>query len=480
MHTATSIQTPHPTTVLPHVLGISALVLYFVAFNVGIAYYHLCGTPKEQIAGNLLGLACGFLVMGLALPFLETRIARGSKFWRVLFFLLVLLPPICTSFCSFPVGFTGLPIFNAVQAALWGLPLPAVLWLFFKHVPPRLHPLGYASALGCGSLFWTLFLPPIQILSRETGFSALTDSALTMLFLFRHLCLLLVSVLCLCLMGRNSAAGKEPAADSRELFRPGSFLLVFTPVLLCCFLNGFSGFRFSGRITFINCSTILHLLLAFLLPLAGWAVSRREALLPGMLAAVILWYSLTPFLLFLADSGRFTVAISLLCDVSGQMLIFCATLAGARFAGACRFPVLVCICAYLAFAAIAAGRMAALQLYDLSPEFGSPILYLLALFCAVSVFPLRRAFPAPLPEPTARENGSEDKKRAFAVAFALSKRETEILDCLLLDMKSKTIGETLHISERTVRLHMTNVARKTAASGRRDIVRRYAAWKQAE
>jgi DNA-binding CsgD family transcriptional regulator len=486
MHTVTRIKAPQTATfaVLPHVLGISALVLYFTAFNVGMAYYHLCGTPKEQIGGNLLGLACGFLVMGLALPFLEKRIAGGSAVWRVLFFLLMLLPPICTSFRDFPVGFTGSPLSNAVQAALWGLPLPAVLWLFFKHVPPRLHSLGYACALGCGSLFWALFLPAVQILSLEPGFSALTNSVLTMLFLFRHLGLLLVSLLCLCLMGRagNSAAGEEPAADSREPFRLGPFLLIFVPVLLCCFLNGFSGFRFSGRITFIDHSAILHLLLAFLFPIAGWAVSRREAVLPGMLAAVILWYSLTPFLLFLFNSGQFGVAVSLLCDISGQMLIFSATLAGARFAGAwrCRFPVLVCVCAYLAFAVIAGGRIAAVRLHDLSPEFVAPALYLLALCCAFSVFPLCRAFPAPLPEPAAQASESEEKQRAFTVAFALSKRETEVLEGLLLGMKSEAIGEALHISERTVRLHITNVVRKTATSGRRDLVRLYAAWKQVE
>jgi DNA-binding CsgD family transcriptional regulator len=167
------------------------------------------------------------------------------------------------------------------------------------------------------------------------------------------------------------------------------------------------------------------------------------------------------------------------------MLIFGGTLVFGRFACSwrCRRPALMCCAIYLAFAVFAGGRIAALRLHDLAPELVAPALYLFAIVCACSVFALRRAFPLPLPpEPpeSAEPAADGEKKRAFAAAFALSNREMEVLDGLLLGMKSEAIGAMLHISERTVRLHLGNLVRKTVTRNRQDLLRRYIAWKQPE
>jgi DNA-binding CsgD family transcriptional regulator len=461
--------------------GISVLMLYFVAYNVGLAYYQLRGVSKELYISNIVGFSCGILVMALALPFWEQRLANGRRLWRALFFLLFLLPPVYTALQLFQVGFTASLISQIFQVALWGLPHPVALWLFFRHVSPRLHAVGFGFAMGIDNLLWAILLPLFSRPGPELA--AIADRLLPLLFLFRNAALLVMAILCLLLMIRSRPwCGMENGLVLPP-FERGQFLLVFAVVLGGYFLNGFSGFIFSGRVTFlVGRAELMHLMLAFLFPLAGWAVSRRETVLAGILSTCVLWFALTPFLLSFADSGAFANAVYLLCDISGQMLIFGGTLVFGRFACSwrCRRPALVCCTVYLTFAVLAVGRIAALRLHDLAPELVAPALYLFAIVCACSIFALSRAFPLPLPPESPEPAADGEKKRAFAASFALSNREMEVLDGLLLGMKSEAIGATLHISERTVRLHLGNLVRKTVTRNRQDLLRRYIAWKQPE
>ena len=52
----------------------------------------------------------------------------------------------------------------------------------------------------------------------------------------------------------------------------------------------------------------------------------------------------------------------------------------------------------------------------------------------------------------------------------LSKREIEIFNQLIKNKTTKEIGDTLHISEKTVRNHISNVMQKLGVKGRASAV----------
>ena len=58
-----------------------------------------------------------------------------------------------------------------------------------------------------------------------------------------------------------------------------------------------------------------------------------------------------------------------------------------------------------------------------------------------------------------------------ATAFApLSAREAEILEAIAQGLTNKSVGETLSISEQTVKNHVTSILRKLAVNGRTQAV----------
>ena len=61
---------------------------------------------------------------------------------------------------------------------------------------------------------------------------------------------------------------------------------------------------------------------------------------------------------------------------------------------------------------------------------------------------------------------SEGQALAGASDAALSPRELEVLDCLVMGYSNKEIGEQLFITEQTVKNHMTAVLRKLEVSDR--------------
>ena len=55
-------------------------------------------------------------------------------------------------------------------------------------------------------------------------------------------------------------------------------------------------------------------------------------------------------------------------------------------------------------------------------------------------------------------------------SHALSRREKEILDCLLKNKSNKEIGNELHISESTVKFHVSNILTKFGVQRRTDLI----------
>ncbi|MER2490493.1 helix-turn-helix domain-containing protein [Catenovulum sediminis] len=52
----------------------------------------------------------------------------------------------------------------------------------------------------------------------------------------------------------------------------------------------------------------------------------------------------------------------------------------------------------------------------------------------------------------------------------LSKRETEVVELILLGLTNKAIAEQLYVSERTVKFHCSNVYEKMRVSNRLELI----------
>ena len=57
-----------------------------------------------------------------------------------------------------------------------------------------------------------------------------------------------------------------------------------------------------------------------------------------------------------------------------------------------------------------------------------------------------------------------------STSFALTKRESEVLSYLINNTQTKEIAESLNITERTVKFHITNILSKTGAKNRMDLL----------
>lgn len=71
------------------------------------------------------------------------------------------------------------------------------------------------------------------------------------------------------------------------------------------------------------------------------------------------------------------------------------------------------------------------------------------------------------------EKTPEEKVNAFAKQFALSSREIEVLNLVLLGKSNGEISSSLFISENTVKFHMRNLLKKTGVKNRVELLERY-------
>ena len=79
---------------------------------------------------------------------------------------------------------------------------------------------------------------------------------------------------------------------------------------------------------------------------------------------------------------------------------------------------------------------------------------------------------APLADDAAEPKGTLERRIAqLARSAALSPREHEVLQLLLLGRNHAEIGTALRITPRTARFHQHNILEKTGAESRLDIVR---------
>jgi DNA-binding CsgD family transcriptional regulator len=80
-------------------------------------------------------------------------------------------------------------------------------------------------------------------------------------------------------------------------------------------------------------------------------------------------------------------------------------------------------------------------------------------------------------QPTRNQPVMDDKLLSFAAAHELTARERDVLQCLLKDGSRETVSNSLALSARTVRYHISNLQKKLSLPNERSIVDYYSLWK---
>lgn len=490
------------------------LGLFFVTFNMGAVLFQARNVPPEHHGNAVIGYFCGVVVGALWLGWLQSRRAwatpggRGALLRAVLLGVL-LLPSVFFMFSFQVTGYSGTAFSNAFHPFLWAMHPPAAMLFFFGRVRPGQQAVFYCAAISAGYLCWALLMPLVGAFGPGGSALALPTAGLEGRYLplinvVRNLTGAAFALLCWHLARTDAARPPGPYVPGP--FPARRFVLLLLPFLACFFLNGFSGYLFFPRLIGRGLyPEYMHLALALLFPLVGLYISRRgDAALFRLLLAAVAIFAVFPLLFFVPgqagpEAGQTWTAqaVYLVCAVAQQVLECCGVLAFARFAGLSRFPVLALCTVWLAVGAAIPGKLTAAKLL---PALGVPVFpaaCILTALCALSLLPLRRAFP--LPEAPAeaetvlsdagREAMSaeaaklevarleaEARFRAFAAAFGFSKRETEVLDGILRGLEREAIGAELGVSDRTVKHHINGLLKKTGQANRQRLLHFYTGW----
>ncbi|MDR2054884.1 MAG: helix-turn-helix transcriptional regulator [Desulfovibrio sp.] len=500
-----------------HLAAVLMLALFYVTHNIGAVFFQARGVLAGHTSASLLGYLAGVLLGALAFDALERRMARkpdgrgGAALHACLLAALLLPGLFClTSFLIVP--YSANLALNALQPLLWGATLPVALRLFFQHAEPERQALFFGIGVGAGHLAWALLMPlalsfadgsVIAGTAGTFGAAVLTDALHTRFLPFLNMARVLsnCAIAALAWYLVRFAPCPEPYPEVRQAFEPdghrelgdaarpggaGRIFRLLPPLILCFTVSGMLGYLFFARMLARGIyAEYMHLGLVALFPLCGLLLSRHgTALLRPLLCASVLCFAAAPLLQRPDSPPALIQGMFMVCSAGQQALFFFGALALSRFTPYTRHPALTLSLPWLAaFAAIPGNLLASrlLPALGLSPY---PAVWGLAGLCLLSLFVLRRAFPLPVAAalqqedketPAAMDNAV--KLAAFVTAFRLTAKETEVMAALSAWVEPASIAQSLGLSERTVRHHLTNIGRKVGTTNRKGLELFYAAWR---
>ena len=445
------------------------LALFFITFNTGSVFFQIRGVPSAQVGLSVLGYMGGVLFAALFLDHMERRSkAANYSLLRTIFLGMLLLPGL-TSLIAFPLlSYAGNLALNMLQPFLWGLGLPVGLRLFFKYATPAQRVFHFGIAVGSGHLCWSLLMLPAGMLT--TNYNIPSEQILFYLNIMRVLFNTAFALLAWWMLGIPDNQTRD--ITSKPRLAPGLIGLLL-PFALCFLLNGILGYLFYSRVLGRGIySEYMHLGLAFLLPLAGLLISRKPKWLPLFICMAVVAFALGP--LFLLAPNDIAQKLLIISTASQQSILFLGTLAVSGYASRSRSPALVISLVWLATALAVPGSIIAGQL-------SIPVLAMagiLAGLCVIALWPFYQAWRvAPVCLPTANLSElANNKKPAFAAAFALTEREDEVLSYVLQGMDDAAMANALGISERTVRYHISGLLNKAGVINRKRLLQLYNNW----
>lgn len=418
---------------------------------------------------------------------------------------LLALPLLVSSFLPLAWGVSAGE--TAITSALGLTPLffsillcwPVGFFLFFRTVQPARWGLLFGLAMASRELAWIVVLPLLSIVISLP----LTPEHI------QPMCMMLGVIQagsCLCFA---LALLWTPHEDAPRIFRADAAIAPEgkTPLLLLfaagVLFFGQIGMEFQAtfpRSTFQpELSSWIHVPLLAGVPLAGWLMdggSRGpEAAAAGLrvvaVTAVCIAFAV-PVLLLVYTDGGYSGRLFSLMSVARDCVFLMLFITAGRIAWKSPWlPLLGCL-AYSLYTVQSAGNFAGRKLGSLpvSPTALTVIELGAALaFAALLALAVRRLEKAPdlLYVPHADMSPGENapdyaaafgkKFAAFAVAFGLTRRETQVLECLIRKGQPAHVSRELGISESTVRYHQTGLFKKTGQSNRRLLALFFQTWK---
>jgi DNA-binding HTH domain-containing proteins len=488
----------------------AGVALFFCAWNLGVADVALnLGYAKSGRWIAIIHFCCT-LAAGVALSIWLRKPAPEKR-------LPVLIPGLLVSFLAvghFVLPLLGVPGFlSLLPGTTLGLFLPLGLLLLFRSVPPGRHGFVLGMALAAGELVWVSLLPFLTLgVSLSQGAEArwYIHSVQGGLLLCVPLCLWLA------LRGEERpgspvAVPSAPSLREDTPARDASSSDRALAILFFVFILFFTLFGLAMNVVFprtvpqSELPELWHAWVLFTTPAAGLLLDKGltggapgsggvftfgrslRILLGGTALGVLFVPALT--VIGTAGSGSCTDGLVALLFIIRLILFVILVVFAARFARLGMFPLVGSLAhsLYLAqFFGVLIGKSAI-------PSFPAACVLALAVVAGLWRFYAFLAanrnlvetpsgntgvsVPGELPQP---EDGAcspeEAKLAAFTYAFGLTRREREVLSCIIRRLPPESMGKILGISESTVRFHQTKLFRKTNSPNRRRLFLFYASW----
>lgn len=99
-------------------------------------------------------------------------------------------------------------------------------------------------------------------------------------------------------------------------------------------------------------------------------------------------------------------------------------------------------------------------------------LFILTVFVFFQLYQQLYALPSPLPQVTSGPD-KQERFEQFSIRFGCSRRERDVLRCIINEQSNSEIADNLFISESTVKFHIHNLLKKTSCKNRVELLALY-------
>lgn len=394
--------------------------------------------------------------------------------------------------------------------------LPVGLYVFFTTVPQERQGVQLGLAMAAGELVWLAVLPLLHLLLQGL------DAPEPVLYIYKLLGFVMAGIgVCFAVAvmdipplrisghpsGDYSGSYSDNMSEAAIVEAPNekatplghgakALPLLFGAGVFFYLLFGVALLGLPRASEYFHLSGIAPLLLTIVGPLAGIFLDRALntpderlrnrrmfqyflIMLGGAILAIPLWAVVAGF--------EFQAGLPVLLLAIRQVMFLTILVLTARLAGGSAFfPLLACftwglmlfhlpgIQAGTFFLAHSPARLALTATLA-----AGAVLFLWRAATALNRHlaltpPLLSVSPAVVPQHATDEVAA--KLLAFSAAFALTKREHQILEGFIRRIPQDTLSEKLGISESTIRFHQTGLLRKTPASSKRRLLQFFTEW----
>ncbi len=481
---------------------VSILIFLFALFCsslLGMVVMRINAYPLAQMQEAVLRYIAGVLAGALLWPpilralrakrFREEAMERRKSLSLKILILAVATVVLLILFCG---GFFFQRPWNmrGVASLLTGVLHPLAYLFFFARVPGSMHGRCFGGILALLEIGWIFFLSSHGATIASGNPEALFDLTRRLQMIRGGLITIIGITACLAIFywQRHSKA-EDPLPEDRQAALTPSCRSAFSPLIviciagLCYVLVGFLDSILVYTMRFYSEPPHMHLLLGFLFVISGIYIDKLGQQAARWLITICVCFSmLVPALIVTAKGGAVHFTLNHIAFLSQNLLFLVLSLAIGRGPYDGRLPGLMCVSILI---------LRNLPFFGLKVESGQnmEVVLLCAMLVSVSVilllFIALRPSAVPLEEETqqAEDLGESPPEidagcpqypqmtlEEFIARYKISARKREVINLLLNGADTKTMAESLGITEYTVRLHIHEILRKTGLSSRKFLI----------